>query len=55
MKFEFNLTLPRWLHWLMPARLVADLEQRSMLTGKASKNVKPGKILDVTVSCEREQ
>ncbi len=34
-----SITVPWWLFWLIPKRLYTDLDNRSALTGKSSKEI----------------
>lgn len=48
---KFSFTLPRWLHWLVPARLRDDHARRSAFNGKASTSMWGG---SVTITSERD-
>lgn len=49
---KFSFTLPSWLHWILPARIIADHQRRTNLTGTASTTALYGTMR--IVSTERD-
>lgn len=41
---KFSFTLPSWLHWLIPARLMQDHDRRMNFNGKASTSFFKGAV-----------